>query len=75
MGLNPSEIGYLYLADKENQGTIDLSKIQIVGSELSHIEKAVKPHPNMQEEMSWKQLLDSDCQQTWYDKGTDQRYT
>jgi uncharacterized protein (DUF362 family) len=58
MGLNPSEIGYLYLADKENQGTIDLSKIQIVGSELSHIKKAVKPHPNMEEEMSWKQLLD-----------------
>jgi uncharacterized protein (DUF362 family) len=57
MGFDPSEIGYLYLADKEDQGTIDISKIQIVGSGPSHVGKVVKPHPNMREEMSWKDFL------------------
>ena len=55
MGLDPSQIGYLYLAGEENQGTIDLSKIQIVGSELSRVKRIIKPHPNMHEEMSWKE--------------------
>jgi len=57
IGMNPSEIGYLYLADKEGQGTIDLSKIRIVGSELLNSRKVLQPHPNMKEEMLWKELL------------------
>ena len=54
MGFNPSDIGYLYYANEEGLGISELSKIEILGANISDVQKLCKPHENYQIEMTWK---------------------
>ena len=54
MGFNPSDIGYLYYANDEGLGISELSKIEILGANISDVQKLCKPHENYQIEMTWK---------------------
>ena len=54
MGFNPSDIGYLYYANNEGLGISVLSKIEVLGANISDVQKRCKPHDNYQIEMTWK---------------------
>jgi len=54
MGFNPSDIGYLYYANNEGLGISDLAKIEILGAEISDVQKPCKPHENYPIEITWK---------------------
>lgn len=59
MGFNPSDIGYLYYANKEGIGVSDLSKIEIIGANISDVQKLCKPHDNYPIEITWKLVASS----------------
>jgi uncharacterized protein (DUF362 family) len=54
MGFNPSDIGYLYYANNEDLGTSEISKIEILGANISDVQRYCKPHKNYPIEISWK---------------------
>lgn len=53
MGFKPSEIGYLYYANRDGLGTAELSKIAVVGAKIEHVAKACTPHANIELERTW----------------------
>ena len=54
LGFDPADIGYLYLAHQEGLGEIELSKIDIKGEEPQAYRRQIRPHPNHQQELTWK---------------------
>jgi uncharacterized protein (DUF362 family) len=54
MGFSPSDIGYLYYANNEGLGTSEISKIEILGANISDVQRYCRPHKNYPIEMSWK---------------------
>ena len=54
MGFDPYEIGYLNHLDEWNVGTIDLDKIEIVGTPIEEVSRRFKPHPRYRRMLQWK---------------------
>ena len=54
MGFNPWDIGYLYYANNEGLGTSEISEIEIIGTNISDVQRHCRPHKNYPIEMSWK---------------------
>ncbi len=55
MGFDPSDIGYLYYANREGFGVSDLSQINVVGEKISNIMHAFIPHREKEAALQWKQ--------------------
>jgi uncharacterized protein (DUF362 family) len=54
MGFDPYDIGYLYYLDEWKVGTIDLSKIEIVGTPIEQVGRSFRPHPRYRQMLEWK---------------------
>lgn len=55
MGYDPSDIGYLYYANREGLGVGDLSKIDVVGEKISNVMHSFTPHRETTDALQWKQ--------------------
>jgi uncharacterized protein (DUF362 family) len=55
MGYDPSDIGYLYYANKERLGVGDSSKIDVIGEEISNVIHAFTPNRDTEAALQWKQ--------------------
>ena len=53
MGFKPSEIGYLYYANRDGLGTAELSKIDVVGAKIEDVVTECTPHANIELERTW----------------------
>lgn len=55
MGYDPSDIGYLYYANKEQLGVGNSSKIPVIGEEISNVIHAFTPNRDTEAALQWKQ--------------------
>ena len=55
MGYDPSDIGYLYYANRESLGVGDMSQINVIGENISNIMHAFTPHRETEDALQWKQ--------------------
>ena len=53
MGFNPREVGYLYYCDLAKFGTIDISNVEIRGSNIDDVKKEFKPHSMYEAQKRW----------------------
>ncbi|KON29276.1 hypothetical protein AC480_03450 [miscellaneous Crenarchaeota group archaeon SMTZ1-55] len=53
MGFKPSEIGYLYYANRDGLGTAELSEIDVVGAKIEDVVTECTPHANIDLERTW----------------------
>lgn len=58
MGFNPSDVGYLYLLSKWDQGELNPKKMDIVGEDLDAVRTVFKPHRDFRNQISWKKHMD-----------------
>lgn len=62
MGFEPSEIGYLALADAAGLGTIDLDAIEILGDPIARVRRRFARHSNHAIQRHWKRLAEPNLQ-------------
>ena len=55
MGYDPSDIGYLYYANREGLGMGDLSQITAIGEKIANVMHAFTPHRENKAALQWKQ--------------------
>jgi uncharacterized protein (DUF362 family) len=54
LGFNPQDVGYLMYAAQDGYGTMDLSKITIVGTPMEQARFPLKPPPRFERLVQWR---------------------
>jgi uncharacterized protein (DUF362 family) len=55
LGFNPQDVGYLTYAAQDGYGTMDLSKIRIVGTPMKEARYPLKPPPRFEILVKWRE--------------------
>lgn len=53
MGFEPTKIGYMVFCDQAGLGTLDASRISILGPELSDLSRPYRPHDSIEKQYGW----------------------